>query len=92
MISEPQPAPAPTPEPVAPPAIWPGLTPMQTEVARRLALGATSREVAVELGIAVKTVDTHRSHVLKRLGLRNNVDLARHALRCGYVALDGGGQ
>lgn len=50
-----------------------------------LAGGLTNREIAAELGISVKTVDTHRGHVLKKLHLRNNADITRFAIRNGFV-------
>lgn len=50
-----------------------------------LASGASSREAAARLNISVKTVDSHRGNLLKKLGLRNNADLARFALAHGYV-------
>lgn len=50
-----------------------------------LASGASSREAAERLSISVKTVDSHRGNLLKKLGLRNNADLARFALAHGYV-------
>ena len=50
-----------------------------------LAGGMTNREIASELGISVKTVDTHRGHVLKKLHLRNNADITRFAIRNGFV-------
>ena len=37
----------------------------------------------------MKTVDTHRGHVLKKLGLRNNSDITRFALKYGVVDVDG---
>lgn len=61
------------------------LSPRETEVLRRLALGATNREIADEFGLSIKTVDTHRGHVLKKLRLRNNSDLTRFAIRVGEV-------
>lgn len=63
------------------------LTEREMQVAKLLALGKTSHEVADELGISVKTVDTHRGHLLEKLALRNNVELARHALRVEWVSL-----
>jgi DNA-binding NarL/FixJ family response regulator len=50
-----------------------------------LARGMTNREIGEELGISVKTVDTHRGHVLKKLHLRNNSDITRFAIRNGYL-------
>ena len=51
-----------------------------------LAGGMTNREIAQQLGISVKTIDTHRGHVLKKLRLRNNSDITRFAIRHGFVS------
>ena len=61
------------------------LSPRESLVLDRLANGATNREIADELSISVKTVDTHRGHVLAKLRLRNNSDLTRFAIRIGEV-------
>lgn len=74
--------------PVAPVMAFPELTDREREVALLLAVGKTNKEIAAELGgISVKTVDTHRGHLMKRLQCRNNVELARLAIRLGYVTL-----
>ena len=59
------------------------LSPREAEVLRHLAAGLTNREIAALLAISIKTVDTHRGQLLKKLGLRNNSDLTRFALRDG---------
>jgi len=64
------------------------LTPREMSIAKMLAVGMTNREIAVALHISLKTVDTHRAHVLVKLRLENNVKLARHALRMGWVNLE----
>ena len=53
----------------------------ELQVLRRLALGATNKEIARDFHISVKTVDTHRLRVLKKLGLRNNAELSRFAIQ-----------
>jgi len=63
------------------------LTKRELQVMEMLARGMTNREIAHHLEIGVKTVDTHRGHVLKKLGLRNNAELARFAVKHGYVTL-----
>jgi DNA-binding NarL/FixJ family response regulator len=63
------------------------LTRRETQVMEMLARGMTNREIAHDLDISVKTVDTHRGHVLKKLALRNNTELARFAVKHGYVTL-----
>jgi DNA-binding NarL/FixJ family response regulator len=53
----------------------------EMQVLRRLALGNTNREIAEAYGISVKTVDTYRSRLLKKLDLRNNAELSRFAIQ-----------
>lgn len=58
------------------------LTQRQRDVAELLAMGLNSHEIAATLEVSVKTIDTHRGAILKRLKLRNNAELARYyALR-----------
>jgi two-component system, NarL family, invasion response regulator UvrY len=63
------------------------LTAREQQVMEMLARGMTNREIAEHLEISIKTVDTHRGHVLKKLGLRNNSELTRFAVKHGYVQL-----
>src|SRR5512146_1365723 len=56
------------------------LTAREQQVMEMLARGMTNREIAEHLAISIKTVDTHRGHVLKKLGLRNNSELTRFAV------------
>jgi len=67
------------------------LSPRELRTLILLAKGYTCREVAEEMvpPISVKTVDTHRSHLLKKLGLRNNSDLTRYAIRHRLIDVDG---
>jgi len=64
------------------------LTTRERQVMSELVMGKKNSEIAEQLGISVKTIDTHRAHILKRLGLRNNADLTRFALRYGLVELE----
>lgn len=59
----------------------------ELQVLRKLALGATNREIAVSYNISVKTVDTYRSRILKKLNLRNNAELSRYAIQNKLVEL-----
>ena len=63
------------------------LTARELEVMRMLARGMTNREIAEQLSISIKTIDTHRGHVLKKLGLRNNSELTAFAIKHGYVTI-----
>ncbi len=63
------------------------LTAREQQVMEMLGRGLTNREIAEHLEISIKTVDTHRGHVLKKLQLRNNSELTRFAVKHGYVSL-----
>jgi DNA-binding NarL/FixJ family response regulator len=63
------------------------LSARELQVMEMLARGMTNREIADYLVISIKTVDTHRAHVLKKLRLRNNSDLTRFAVKHGYVGV-----
>ena len=53
----------------------------ELQVLRRLAMGHTNREIARAYHISIKTVDTYRSRLLKKLNLRNNAELSRFAMQ-----------
>ncbi|MGA6925862.1 MAG: response regulator transcription factor [Desulfosarcina sp.] len=57
------------------------LSTRELQVLRRLALGNTNREIAAAYHISIKTVDTYRFRLLKKLNLRNNADLSRFAIQ-----------
>lgn len=62
-----------------------GLTPKELEVLRLIARGLTYREVGEELFIGVKTVETHMSHILRKLQLTNRHQLAAWASKRGLA-------
>lgn len=53
----------------------------ELQVLRGLALGQSGREIAEAYGISIKTVNTYRERLLKKLNLRNNIELARFAIQ-----------
>ena len=55
----------------------------EIEVLDQIAMGATSKAAAEALGISPRTIETHRSHILKKLGAKNAVELVRMVLRGG---------
>ena len=57
------------------------LSTRELQVLRRLAMGHTNREIAEQYCISIKTVDTYRLRLLKKLSLRNNADLSRFAVQ-----------
>jgi DNA-binding NarL/FixJ family response regulator len=62
-----------------------GLSTREIQVLRSLALGKSNREIAEDYQISIKTVDTYRSRLLKKLNLRNNAELTRFAIQRGIV-------
>ncbi len=61
------------------------LTAREQEVVKLVAEGHTTDEIARDLVISPRTVERHRENVLRKLGLRNRVDLTRYAIRRGLV-------
>ncbi len=57
------------------------LSTREIQVLRSLALGKSNREIGESYGISTKTIDTYRSRLLKKLGLRNNAELTRFAIQ-----------
>lgn len=66
---------APAADPVA------TLPPRQREILAALGAGRTSKQIAADLGISLKTVETHRARMMATLGCRNAVELLRLAVR-----------
>jgi DNA-binding CsgD family transcriptional regulator len=62
------------------------LTPREREVLARIAAGHTNREIATQLGISPRTVESHRESLMKKLSLRSVAELTRFALQSGLVA------
>jgi DNA-binding NarL/FixJ family response regulator len=61
------------------------LTPREREVVQLVAEGKTSKEVAVTLNLSVKTAETHRTNVMRKLDLHSVADLTLYAVRNGIV-------
>jgi two-component system response regulator NreC len=61
------------------------LTVREAEVLRLIALGHTNVEIARQLGVSARTVETHRANLHGKLGLRTRAELVRYALRCGLL-------
>jgi DNA-binding NarL/FixJ family response regulator len=61
------------------------LSPRQLEVMRLIAEGRTTAAIAQRLGLSVKTVETHRTELMKRLGIHNLIGVVRYAMRVGLV-------
>jgi len=64
------------------------LSPRELEVLRLLALGNTNHEIADALVVSVKTVETHRAHIMSKLKADSRAALVQHALGAGLLGPD----
>ncbi len=62
------------------------LSPRQREILQLIAEGHTTKEVAARLGVSVKTAETHRSLLMKRLEVHDVAGLVRYAIRVGIAS------
>jgi DNA-binding NarL/FixJ family response regulator len=78
---------APERQKARPARLGPGvLSEREREVLVLVALGHTNGEMGRKLHISEKTVETHRAHILRKLGLRTRADLVRFAIENGLMA------
>jgi DNA-binding NarL/FixJ family response regulator len=61
------------------------LTPREEEVVKLIAEAYTNAQIAQILHLAEKTVESHRANVLRKLGMRDRVELVRYAIKRGLV-------
>lgn len=64
------------------------LTDREREVLQLIAEGHSTRQIAEQLHISVKTVETHRAHLMDKLDLRSTAELTQYAIRKGVISLD----
>jgi len=67
-----------------PPSI---LTPREQEVLKHISEGLSARQVAEHLEISIKTVETHRTHIMVKLDIHNIAGLVKYAIRVGITTL-----
>jgi len=65
-----------------------GLTDREEDILKLLAEGKNAKQIALELGISAKTVDTHRQHIMRKLDLHSLPELTKYAIRCGLSSLE----
>jgi DNA-binding NarL/FixJ family response regulator len=65
-----------------------GLTERQREILQLIAEGKTTKEIAFDLEVSAKTVETHRARMMERLGIHDVPGLVRFAIRAGLVSSD----
>jgi two-component system response regulator NreC len=64
------------------------LTQREVDVLRRIGLGYTNAEIAEQLYLSVRTVESHRQHIQQKLGLTKRAELVQYALSRGLVTTD----
>lgn len=64
------------------------LTARERETLQLVAEGHTNNEIASRLGIGLRTAETHRTHVMRKLQLRTHMDLVKYAIERGIISLD----
>lgn len=70
--------------------LWYTLTDREKQVAKLISMGYDNKYISSTLNINIKTYDTHRGHILKKLHLKNPVLLTRWMLRRDLVSLGEG--
>ena len=65
-----------------------GLTARELEIIKLVAEGSTNQEIAASLVLSAATIQTHRAHIMAKLGLHNRTELVRYALKKGYITLE----
>jgi DNA-binding NarL/FixJ family response regulator len=65
------------------------ITPRESEIIRLLAEGKANKEIAAQLGITVRTVETHRAKIMLKLGLHSLAELIHYAMRHGIATVQG---
>ena len=65
-----------------------GLTQKQREILVRVAQGLRSKQIAFELGLSVRTVESHKYTIMQELGVHSTVELVRKAAQAGLIAID----
>ena len=63
------------------------LTKREMEVLALVAAGKSNKDIAEALFISIKTVETHKTHVLIKLGLNNNAELIRYAVKNKIISI-----
>jgi DNA-binding NarL/FixJ family response regulator len=67
----------------------PRITPRELEIIRLLAEGKSNKELSTQLGITVRTVETHRSKIMLKLGLHSLAELIHYAMRNEIISIKG---
>jgi DNA-binding NarL/FixJ family response regulator len=70
------------------PSVESCLTNREREILQLIAEGESTKEIAFKIGVSIKTVETHRQQIMKKLNLHSVAELTRYAIREGLTPLD----
>ncbi len=63
------------------------LTPREIEVLQLLAEGKSMKQIALSLGLSIKTIESHRTRIMQKIDVSNIADLTKYAIREGIISL-----
>jgi DNA-binding NarL/FixJ family response regulator len=63
------------------------LTPRETEILQLVALGYINKEIGDQLDISIRTVETHKNHIMRKLDLKSSVEMAKYAIKNNLISL-----
>lgn len=61
------------------------LTDRESEVLRLIALGYSNKEIGVNLGLSVKTIEVHKANAMRKLGISSRIDIVRYGILQGWM-------
>jgi len=70
------------------PSAFAKLTPREREVLQLMAEGRATKEIAMDLKVSIKTVETHRRQIMEKLNIYSVAELTKYAIREGLTSLD----
>ena len=65
------------------------LTPREIEIIKLIAEGKSSREIAALLFLSFRTIQNHRTRIMRKLNLKKNTDLVKYAIQMGFIPASG---
>jgi DNA-binding NarL/FixJ family response regulator len=64
------------------------LTERESEILKLIAEGVSTNEISERLFVSIKTIGTHKQHILEKLNLKTTTDLVKYAIKKGIISLD----
>lgn len=74
---------------LAPERLTEPVTPREIEIIKLIAEGKSSREIAALLFLSFRTIQNHRTRIMRKLNLKKNTDLVKYAIQMGFIPASG---